>query len=157
MVTDSDLLSVSTLSHTCTDLYALHAASSISLSAVHSITLHGFPISSESPQISTYKQQHRHYAPALLKKVSIAEVVVVITGAGLEEEQGCGVCVKDLTGNLRELRTLIENSSSLLGSVNSTQEQLLENGIMESLVHTHTAVVIASHNLLLLAGFCEGI
>lgn len=64
-------------------------------------------------------------------KVSIAEVVVVITGTGLEEEQGCGACVEQLLTNLRELRMVIENSSSLLAS---TQEQLLDEGIMESRV-----------------------
>lgn len=67
-------------------------------------------------------------------KVSIAEVVVVVAGTGLEEEQGCGVCVEQLIANLRELRMVIENSSSLLASVNSTQEQLLVDGIMESQV-----------------------
>lgn len=59
---------------------------------------------------------------------------MVVTGAGLEEEQGCGVCVEGLTRSLLELRTLLENSSSLLGSFNTTQEQILGNGIMESQV-----------------------
>ena len=78
-------------------------------------------------------KQHRCNAKCILK-VSVAEVVVVITGSGLAEEQGCGVCVQRLTETLRELRMVIQNSSSLLPSVNSTQEDLLGDGIMESQV-----------------------
>lgn len=76
-----------------------------------------------------------------------------MTGADLEEEQGCGVCVEGLTRNLLELRMLLENSSSLLGSLNTTQEQLLGNRIMESQVrlllsiHWHKLTILLRRNL----------
>ena len=76
----------------------------------------------------------------------MAEVVVVITGSGLTEEQGCGVCVQRLTETLRELRMVIQNSSSLLPSVNSTQEDLLGDGIMESQV-SGTSKEFSDHTL----------
>lgn len=66
--------------------------------------------------------------------MSIAEVIITITGPDLVEEQGCGVCVQDLTNNLDELQGVINNSTILLGSVNGTQERLLQQEIMDSQV-----------------------
>lgn len=63
---------------------------------------------------------------------------MVITGSGLAEEQGCGVCVQRLTETLQELRMVIQNSSSLLLSVNNTQEDRLGDGIRESQVSETT-------------------
>ena len=61
-------------------------------------------------------------------------MIVLITETGMEVEQGCGECVDRLTDSLRELGLVIGNSSSLLASVNATQEDLLTDGIMESQV-----------------------
>ena len=61
-------------------------------------------------------------------------MLVVISGSGLEEELGCGVCIEELTARLGGIRVVIENSSMLLGSVNSTQEMLLERELTQSKV-----------------------
>ena len=61
-------------------------------------------------------------------------MIITVTGEGLAEEQGCGVCVEDLTDNLEELLVIIQNSSESLPSVNRTQEDLLRREIMEAQV-----------------------
>lgn len=70
------------------------------------------------------------------EKVAIAEVVITVSGSGLEEEEesGCGVCVENLILSLDEIVMVIENSSNWLGSINTTQEELLQGQIMESQV-----------------------
>ena len=63
-------------------------------------------------------------------------MIITVSGSGLEEERGCGVCVEGLVLILDEIGMVIDNSSSLLGSINTTQEELLQGEIMESQVLT---------------------
>ena len=58
------------------------------------------------------------------------------------EEQGCGVCVEDLTDNLDELLVQIQNSSDSLPTVNQTQEDLLQQEIMRSQVRRINLLLI---------------
>ncbi len=61
-------------------------------------------------------------------------MIITVTGFGLSEEEGCGNCVQDLTDSLDELIMEIRNSTDLLASVNETQQQILQQEIMESQV-----------------------
>ena len=106
--------------------------SSISCSAADGSSFTGFSSTSEThDQSSLYVL----IIYAFKIKVSLAEVIFTISGAGLPEEQGCGSCVEDLTDTLDELIMEIENSTNLLASINETQQQTLQQEIMEAQVN----------------------
>lgn len=118
------------VSTTCTCIYT-HTDPSLSYPAVHRAPLNGLTFPSEYSINTTFKAD---VIVGIHWKVAIAEVVITVSGSGLEEERGCGVCVEDLILNLDEIVVVIDNSSSLLGSINTTQEELLQGEIMESQV-----------------------
>ena len=69
-------------------------------------------------------------------KVSIAEIIVTITGSDLGEEEGCGACTEQLTDTLNDLTVVISNSSSGLGGlVNTSQEEFVQREIMDTQVN----------------------